>query len=72
MTNNNFEKRIQDKLNQYEIEPSENLFNDILKKRASRPKSILKLTYAKLGVALLAVAAITLFVYALFIVIAAI
>jgi hypothetical protein len=62
MTNNNFEKRIQDKLNQYEIEPSENLFNDILEKRASRPKSILKFTYAKLGVALLAVAAITLFV----------
>ncbi len=62
MTNNNFEKRIQDKLNQYEIEPSENLFNDILEKRASRPKSILKFTYTKLGVALLAVAAITLFV----------
>jgi hypothetical protein len=62
MTNNNFEKRIQDKLNQYEIEPSENLFDDILEKRASRPKSILKFTYAKLGVALLAVAAITLFI----------
>jgi len=62
MTNNNFEKRIQDKLNQYEIEPSENLFNDILEKRASRPKSILKFTYTKLGVALLAVVAITLFV----------
>ena len=62
MTNNNFEKRIQDKLNQYEIEPSENLFNDILEKRASRPKSILRFTYTKLGIALLAVAAITLFV----------
>lgn len=62
MTNNHFEKRIQEKLNQFEIEPSENLFNHILEKRASRPKPFLKMTYTKVGLALLAAVAITVFV----------
>lgn len=62
MTNNHFEKRIQEKLNQFEIEPSENLFNHILEKRASRSKSFFKFSYAKVGVAILAAVAITVLV----------
>lgn len=62
MTNNHFEKRIQEKLNQFEIEPSENLFNHILEKRASRSKSFFKFTYAKAAVAILAAVAVTVLV----------
>ncbi len=58
MTNNKFEKQIQDKLNQYEIEPSENLFDTILEKRAARSKSFFRFSYTKLGIAMLSVLAI--------------
>ncbi len=62
MTNNHFEKRIQEKLNQFEIEPSENLFNHLIAKRAAKSKSFFRFSYAKFGVALLAIVAITVLV----------
>ncbi len=59
MTNNYFEKRIQEKLNQFEIEPSENLFNHIIEKRAAKSKSFLNFSYTKLAVAMFSVLVIT-------------
>ncbi len=49
--NNQFEKQIQKKLDQFEVEPSENLFDSILESRASRSRGLFGV---KVGAAILA------------------
>ncbi len=53
--NNQFEKQIQKKLDQFEVEPSENLFDSILESRASRSRGLFGV---KVGAAILAFATI--------------
>ncbi len=50
MTNHNFENKISEKLNQFEIEPSEGLLDLIFEKRAAKSKSAIKLPFAKLAI----------------------
>lgn len=53
--NNQFEKQIQKKLDQFEVEPSENLFDNILESRASRSRGVFGI---KVGAAVLTLATI--------------
>lgn len=55
MINNEFEKQLQRKLNGYEIEPSENLLDNILDKRASRPRGFMRVSYLRVGAAMLSI-----------------
>lgn len=49
MMNHNFEKKISDKLNQFEIEPSEGLLDSIFEKRAASKKGIVKFPFKMLA-----------------------
>ncbi len=62
MTNNNFEKRIKDKMNRFEVEPSENLLESILEQRAVKYKAVLRFSYLKLGVALVTLVVVSVLV----------
>ncbi len=52
MMNHNFEKKISDKLNQFEIEPSEGLLDSIFEKRAASKKGFAKFPFKTLAAVL--------------------
>jgi len=57
--NHNFEKKISDKLNHYEIEPSEGLLDSIFEKRTASKKGLAKFPFGKLAVVVSIVAIIS-------------